>query len=152
MAAVTSAVIGGVSLIGNIAGSQMQADAAMQAGRFNAQMAEENARLAKEKAIEDERRFRTIVRQQYGSNVASISKSGIRLEGSAMEVLRENSRVAEEDAMNIRRGGDIERARFLTEARFQRVSGAMGAASANIQGAANTLGALPGVVDRFSDL
>lgn len=152
MAAVTSAIVGGVALAGSIAGSQMQADAARQAGEFNAQTAEENARLAKEKAVEDERRFRNMVRKQYGSNVASIAKSGIRLEGSALQVLRENARVAEEDAINIRRGGDIERARFLTEARFQRVTGSMGAAAANIQGAADTLGALPGVADRFSAL
>ncbi len=139
MAAITTAVVAGAGVLMSFYGSQQQAKAAKRAGKLNAQDAEENARLAQEKAFEDERQFRLSFRRDTGSNISAIGASGIKQEGSPLEVLRDNSAMAEQDAINIRRGGEIQRASYLRQARAFRQGGSAAASAAQIGGAANLL-------------
>lgn len=107
MAAASSIAIGAMAAGGlmSASGSAKQGAAAQEAGIYNQVMAEENAKRAIERAKEDERQFRISVRHQQASNRAAVAKSGVKLEGSPMEVLRANARKAEEDAIAIRMSG-----------------------------------------------
>lgn len=116
MAAITSAVVAGAGALMSMEGARAEASAASFAGRMNADEAARQAKLAEEKAIEDEKQFRLSFRRDVASNEASISVSGIKLEGSPMEVLRDNAAMAEEDAQRIRRGGDRQRDSFRRQA------------------------------------
>jgi hypothetical protein len=139
MAAMTTAVIAGAGTLMSFYGSQQQAKAAKAAGKLNAQDAEENARLAVERAAEDERQFRLSFRRDQASNVAAIASSGVKLEGSPLEVLQDNAASAERDALNIRRGGEIQRDSYLRQARQYRKGSAASANAAQISGAAELL-------------
>ncbi len=139
MAAVTMAVVAGAGMMMSFYGSQQQAKAAKRAGKLNAADAEENARLSMERAKEDERQFRLSFRRDQSSNVTAIGASGIKMEGSPLEVLQDNAMNAEKDAINIRRGGEMQRESYLRQARSFRQGGAAAANAAQIGGAANFL-------------
>lgn len=139
MAAITTAVVAGAGALMSFHGQQQQAKAAKRASKLNAQDAEENARLAQERAQEDERQFRLSFRRDQASNVAAVSASGVKLEGSPLEVLRDNAISAEQDAINIRRGGEITRESYQRQARAFRQGARDTSRAANIQGAASLL-------------
>lgn len=134
--AAAAAVVGGGMLS---AYGQMQMGAAgKQAAEYNARIAEQNAVLARQQAAEDERKFRSAMRTHIGDQRAAIGASGIQLEGSPMEVLQDTAARAEEDALNIRRQGDLKAYGFQSEAALQRYQGEAGMTGAMF-GAAGTL-------------
>lgn len=139
MAAVTTAVVAGVGVGLSFYGSMEQAKAAKKAGKLNAQDAEWNAEMARQRAIEDERQFRLSFKRDQGRNVAAVGASGVRMEGSPLEVLQDNAAMAESDALKIRRGGEIEREGYLRQAKNFRSGGNAAARGAQIAGAANLL-------------
>lgn len=121
---------------------------AENAANFNAHQAEINARRAKEKSLEDEKRFRISVRKEAGANRTAVASSGIKLEGSPLAVLRENSRNAEQDAIAIRMGGDLARDTFLADARFSRAQGRSARRAARLGSAATLLTTGGDIADR----
>ena len=140
MAFASAAIIAGAAMSAAAAGAE--GNAALAAGAINAQNAEASGRLAKQRAADDEKQFRLAFRRDQGSNLTAIATSGIRLEGSALDVLRENSRVMEEDATNIRLGGLQQQQGFSRGARLSRFEGKSAARAAGIRGlgaAANLL-------------
>jgi hypothetical protein len=139
MAAVTTAVVAGAGVLMSAYGMQQQAKAAKKAGKLNAEDAIENARLAEERAQEDERQFRLSFRRDTARNVVAIGASGIKQEGSPLEVLADNATSAERDAQNIRRGGEIQRDSYLRQAKGFRQGANSAAAAAQVQGAASIL-------------
>jgi len=139
MAAVTTAVVAGAGALMSFHGAQQQAKAAKQAGKLNAADAEENARIAVERAAEDERQFRLSFRRDQASNMAQIGASGVRREGSPLEVLQDNAASAEKDVINIKRGGEIQRDSYMRQARAYRSGAKAAANAAQISGAANLL-------------
>lgn len=152
MAAVTSVVVAGVGLAMTAYGQAAQGNAAQISANYNSMINERNARLSREKAAEDEKQFRVSVRKQQGSNVARLGASGVNLEGSPLEVLRENARNAEHDAMAIRFAGEQEREKYLTEARFNRTSGQSAARAANLGATAQVLYGAGDVLSRYEKL
>lgn len=139
MAAVTTAVVAGAGVLMAYYGQQQQANAAKKAGKLNAEDSAENARLAQERAFEDERQFRLTYRRDQARNVVAIAQSGIKQEGSPLEVLQDNNVMAEKDAQNIRRGGEQQRDAYLRQARMYRAGAAATAQAAQTQGAATLL-------------
>lgn len=123
MGAVTSVVVAAVGAAASIHGQQQQAKQAKAAANYNAMVAEKNAKLSVAKAADEERRFRILRRKEAGSNKAALSASGVKLEGSPLEVLRSNARNAEADAINIRKYGAQTASALREEAAFQRRSG-----------------------------
>jgi hypothetical protein len=113
--------------------------AAERAAKFNAAQAEKNARQAQERAIEDERAFRLSFRREQASNVTSIAASGVKLEGSPLEVLQDNAAMAEQDALKIRKYGALQAEAFRSEAQGYRMGGSAARRAGNIGGAANLL-------------
>lgn len=139
MAATTALVIGGLGIGMSMLSAGMQGNASIIAGNYEQMVNERNAEIAKEKAADDAKRFRLAMRQDQASNIAAVGASGIRLEGSPLEVLRSNAKKAREDAIAIRLGQlDVEQA-YRREARFARYSGRSGASAAGISGAAAVL-------------
>lgn len=139
MAAVTTAVVAGAGILMAYYGQQEQAKAARKAGKLNAEDATENARLAQERALEDERQFRLSYKRDQAHNLVSVGASGVKQEGSPLEVLQDNNVMAEKDAQNIRRGGDQQRDSYLRQARMYRQGAAATARAAQIQGASTLL-------------
>lgn len=145
MAAVTSAVVVGAGALMTAYSMQEQKKAAKKAAKLNAADAEENAILSEQQAIEDERAFRLSFRRDQARNVAQIGASGIKQDGSPLEVLQDNASMAERDAENIRAGGIQQRNSYLRQAQMYRDGGAaagraadIGTAAALLQGAGNT--------------
>lgn len=139
MAAITTAVVAGAGLLMSYYGSQQAAKASKKAGKLNAEDAAENARLAREKAVEDERQFRLTFKREQGSNVAAIGASGVKQEGSPLEVLQDNVSSMEQDVINIRKGGQQQAASYLRQGRMARQSGNAQASAYQTQGAASLL-------------
>jgi hypothetical protein len=144
MAAVTAAVVAGSGALLSYYGAREQAKAARRAGELNAADAMENARLARLAAIEDEKQFRLSFRRDQGMNVASIGSSGIKMEGSALEVLHDNAAMAEGDALKIRRGGMIAARSYERQAQIFRETGRAQGRAAEISGAAGLLSGAAG--------
>lgn len=145
MAAITMAAVAAVGVGLTVYGQQEQKRAAKKAAKLNAQDAEENARLAQERALEDARQFRLNFRRDQARNVAAIGASGIKQEGSPLEVLQDNAAAAERDYQNIKRGGEQQRDSYLRQARMYRESGAAAARAADIQSAATVLNGVSSV-------
>lgn len=146
MAAIAAAVTAGAGALMSMEGARAEASAESFAARMNADEASRNAKLAEERAIEDEKQFRLSFRRDQAADVAAVSASGVKLEGSPLEVLRENAAAAEQDAQRIRRSGDRQRDSFRRQAsgfRFGAQSieraGRSAQAGAVLGGAANIL-------------
>lgn len=147
MAAITTAVIAGAGVAMSYYGMQEQAKAAQRAGDMNAADAEENARLARARAIADEKAFRVSFARDQGRNVAAIGASGVKQEGSPIEVLQDNAASAERDAINIRNLGAQSSASYLRQADIYRSGGDAAARTGAIMGAATLL---KGAADTYS--
>ena len=128
------------------AGKQRQKALERQAAE-QARLNEISAKEAIADSIEDEKVFRMARRQDQGANIAALGASGISMGGSALDVLRENTRLAEVDAGKILAKGERSAAEFrragasgIAEARAQgreaRRAGEFGAAATLLGGAA----------------
>jgi hypothetical protein len=133
------AVIAGAGMLMQAYGSHAQGKAAKKAADLNAADSIENARLAEERAKEDERQFRLSFKRDQGRNVAAIGASGVKQEGSPLEVLQDNIAGAERDAQNIRRGGEIQRDSYLRQARSFKAGGRAASQAAGIGTASSFL-------------
>lgn len=148
MAAITAAAVVGAGTLLSIYGQQEKKKAALLAGDLNAAEAEKNAQLTEAQAAEDERQFRLSFRRDEARNVAAIGASGIKMEGSPLEVLQDNAANAERDAQNIKAAGvqkaDAYRRQgkmFKLEAQSSAKAADIGSAVALLQGAGNTYSA-----------
>lgn len=146
----TVAAVAGVA--GNFIGYQRQANAENVAANYNALVNEQNARLVEEKARDDEKRFRIMVRKQEGSNRAALGASGVQNAGSPLELLRSNARQAESDAIQIQLGGMIQRDQYLSEASFSRSAGRSASRAGNMGSAAQLLSGGSDVLSKYNDL
>lgn len=145
------AVLAGVALAGtamSAIGQLKQAGAQSAAGEYNAKIAEQQAGLARQQSVEEERKFRIQSQKQLGSMRAGYGASGVTLEGSPLDVLAESAKTAEFDALTIRQGGKVKEQQYMAEARLQRKAG-QSAFSGALIGAAGSLlaqGAKSGVM------
>jgi len=146
MAAITTAVIAGAGALMSFHGQQQAAKAGKNAAKLNAKESELQAEQARQQAKEDEQAFRLSFRRDQGRNRVAIGASGVKMEGSPLEVLQDNAAMAEQDAINIRRGGERQRSTFLRQASAFRQSGRATARAGRTQGAASLLS---GAADTF---
>lgn len=140
MAAITTAVIAGAGLLLTLEAQRQAKEADQHAANLNARESERNAELTRQQAEEDARQFRLSFRRDQARNVAQIGASGIKLEGSPLEVLQDNNIAAERDFQNIKAGGEQRRESYLRQARIYRETGSANAAAAETQSAATLLG------------
>jgi hypothetical protein len=96
---------------------------AQQAGEYNAQVAEQNAALARQQAFEEARRTRIQGRKVIGDMAANYGHSGIGIQGSALDVLMESTANVELDALTKEHSGFTKASMFEGEAEMDRSMG-----------------------------
>lgn len=127
--------------------SIMQGNAAAEAGRMQAEQAEEAAFLARTAATGDARNARVIGERHLGGMRAAYSASGVDInQGSVLDVLADSSANIERDAQNILLRGEISANAYKDQAALDRrragaatTAGYMGAASSILSGGAKVL-------------
>ena len=80
----------------------------IQQGRAEKKAADFNALVSEERGKQQERLIRRNTKRQLGKIRASVAKSGVRMEGSPLEVLAESAANAEVDALNARYNARIQ--------------------------------------------
>ncbi len=141
-----------------IGGELAAGEAAEEAAQRKAAIGEQNALLAEERAVHDEANLRYQFRKLVGQNRASVGASGVTMEGSPMEVLRESVANMEHDAINIRRRGMQEARSYRMGAESDLKAGAdaktvsyFGAASSLLSGATSIAMTQKGSSQRTKD-
>ena len=109
----------------NFQASRVQAAAARQEGRDIQAANEFNAEIARQQALEEERKAvrqsqiqRQATRNIAAGNKATIAKSGVTVEGSPLLALQKNAENAALDNFLILREGRINRQRALSQAKL----------------------------------
>lgn len=91
------------------------------AGKANAQAAREQAAREAERTRIELERHRQDVRKLKGTQTVQFAAAGVRLSGSALDVMADSAARAELDADLIAAGGELRESRALSEAReFER--------------------------------
>lgn len=125
-----------------VAGKLEAASAAREAGRFNAKVAENNAKAEQDKAQFEAQQIRKRNLVMLGKQKAAFAKSGVNLSGSALDVMFDSESQGELDVLAAVYGGNL-------GANYQRSRGVLAglegrnAATAAMYGAAST--ALTGI-------
>lgn len=134
---ITAGVLGGAGLLTSLFGSAQESKAIKAAGEINAANLEYNAEQAKIQAAEEERVFRQTFKREEAGNIAQLGAAGVKLQGSALAAIKDNARMAEEDAIKIRKGGEIKSREFKRQARLERMGARNAASAAEIGGVAS---------------
>lgn len=104
---------------GAIMSGQQQA----AASEYNAEVAEQNAVAAKQKAAYEEEAHRQNLKKIMSSQRALYGASGVDIEGSPLLVMEDTAAQGELDALAIRYGGDVAAAQQRSAANLYRMQG-----------------------------
>lgn len=126
--------IAAVSAIGSMQAGKASKDASEQ----NAQFAEQNAAIARDKANFDATQQQREGAQLMGRARAQIGKSGVAYEGTPIDLMADNAAQIELDNLAIRYGGELAARGFLNQADISRREG-RAAQQASYFGAATSL-------------
>lgn len=152
--ATTAAVIGlGLSAAGtaaSVVGNVKAGNAAKNQGEFNAGIDEQNARNAISDATSNEQQQRLDDRRVIASNTAAIGASGIDVNsGSPLDVLAEQHRQGELNALNVRRQGALQAQADLNDAQAQRMAGANAQTASRYNAASSLLTGGVGIIKQL---
>lgn len=125
-----------VAAVGAIAAGNAQKNAM----EYQAEVDEQNAKLAVRHAGRNEERQRMAARQFQGRQLAAIGESGTTLSGSAADIFRESLFSAEMDALNIRYEGELGRTSAVNSATAARYSGKTAQRSGYLSAAGSLVG------------
>lgn len=124
-------------------GAYLSGQAEERAQRMNAEIARDNADQAILKAQDDARRLRLNGAKVLGDMRAAYGASGVTMEGSPLEVMKQSAANVELDALNALYMGEEKARAFRNEARmseyrgdFASTAGKFGAASSLLSSAA----------------
>lgn len=137
------AIAGGTQILGGIAGAQselMQGQVEAKAATFNAFL-EERAGMQRSAAI------RRQARKYKGSQRTAIAKSGVTLQGSALDAIAATAAQAEVDAVNTRREALVNAEMLRRQAKFAKQGAKMRAGATLLSSfgqAAGTFGPMMG--------
>lgn len=127
------ALIAALGTVTSMQGQQNQAQAEHDAAVYN-------ARLATMQAEEEARRIRTTGRITQSINLTRIGKSGVRVSGSPLDVLVNNSYQVARQASNAIRAGEAADRLLRMEAKNATKAGQYAMGSSLLQGAGSFLG------------
>jgi hypothetical protein len=119
-------------------GNLQSLNAQAEAYKYNANMAHQNAVLAKQQSVEDARRLEIQGQKALGSIRAATGASGVQMEGSPLDVLEQSARNVELDRLTVLHAGQVKAISYENQAQLN----TMGADSANSQQALSFLGPL----------
>lgn len=143
-----AALLGSAAGIGGTAidaiGAAYEGEATKAAAVYNAKLSKAQAAAQAEKVRSDASRIR-------GENIVRVAKSGVRMEGSALQVMTRNAYQTEKQAQTILRAGKaaaslyrMEGEAALTASRFRVASAVMRGLGSMASPASGGLGALGG--------
>ena len=131
-------IVAGVGGLVSAFGSNQAGQAAQDEANFNASIKKQQARITLDQAAEDERRLRVQAGKVIGGIKTSIGASGVKNEGSALDVLQESMANAELDALTTRHQGQLKAWALQVGAQGDEMAGR----NARTASAFNTAGAL----------
>ena len=143
IAIIATVVSTAVSAIGAIRSGQQAA----AAGEFNAQLAERNAAIARERAFSSAARLRRQQRRDIGGATAGFLASGIQLTGGPLDFLADLAAEQELEARLVEAGGLIEASGLTAQASISRFEGEAARTAGFLSGAGTILG---GAAEAFS--
>jgi len=121
------------------AGTIYQGQQAKKAANYNAAVREQDAIAAKKKAAFDADIHRDRVRQILSKQKAIIGASGLDMSGSPLLATLDTVQKGELDAMTILHGGDVQAARFRSDAVLSRMQGKSAQTSSYFQAGSTLL-------------
>ena len=153
IAAVASVAAGAIGAVGAI----QSANAAKAASEYNAQVQENNAKIAERNRLmaldqteseagakmRENRRTLATIRAQYG-------KSGLDMSGSALDVLEDSAVEGALDVANIRYQGNVRAMGYTDEAAAQRAGAELSKMNAKAQSTAGYIGAASSLLGGIS--
>lgn len=101
-------------------GAVQQGIAASNASKYNAKIAEQNAKVIREQTSEQMRMRRVQARKETGAAVAAYGASGVSLQGSPLDAIEESIFNAEMDVFNIQYQGRLDEISQLNQAKLYR--------------------------------
>ncbi len=108
---IAATIIGAVGSVVQGIQARQQARFQERVARQNAEIAiaigERNAKAAIIQAAAEEERFRLIRRRQISAARAAFGSAGVQVEGTPLEVLADQARMAEQDALLVRHQGTV---------------------------------------------
>lgn len=110
-------------------GAIAQGQSAAAAGRYNAQMADQNAIAAQEQATAAAAIQQEHAKKQIGATIAGYGASGVTMDGSPLDVLAESASSAERDKQNILYKGQLQAAGYTDQAQLDSAAASNAAAS-----------------------
>lgn len=149
---------GAFGAVTSIAGGMMQANSARSAGdaqaaayNYNAQIAENNAVIAKQTALADAKQQHRVNAARHGKMVTQIIKQGVELNtGTPLLILDEDAAQGKLEERKIIHKGDLQAYNYQNEATLQRFYADQAQAAAENQASgAMTSGILGGMKGLF---
>jgi hypothetical protein len=125
--------------VGGLLGSFQQGYGQAQTYNYNAQVAAQNAEIARRQAAYDEKLARERSLRVLGQGRAGVAKSGITLSGSALDVMANAAADAELQALSIRCGGGIQSANSMARSGLDRMTAQQRLTSAYVGAGTNLL-------------
>lgn len=132
-----------ITAVSAISGAQAQSNAM----KYNAEMAERNAQIARQNAAVEEAKQRRLTVLRQGAARANVGMAGVDLEGSPLDILEQNAAQEELDALTIRYKGELAASGFQADAALNRANasnamtqGYLKAGSAILMGAGQAAG------------
>lgn len=116
---VFTGVIKAVGTVARARGEIIAGKAEAQALKYNAAISRQEAKIVEDKQILETKRLMKRKRDILSTQRALFSKSGVLLEGSPLEVIRDTEAEIEMDDLINRYNRDIEKSRFLSEAKIR---------------------------------
>ena len=116
-------IIGIASLLVSAGATLYSAQEKQKTAAYTAKLAEEAGEESKAMAALEVERHRDKIKRLKSSQKASYAKSGVKLEGSPLEVLADTQAQADLDEMIIRHGGQAESSAYGAQAMLSRMKG-----------------------------
>lgn len=116
MAFLTPTVLGIASLVVGVGGAIYQGVTASQTAKYNAQVADQQATYAKQKAALEAEQHEAKMRRLLGEQKVGFAKAGVSPLGSPQDIFSDTLELGMVDAALIRAGGDAEASAYSAKA------------------------------------
>lgn len=142
----------GISMIGQNAIYEQQAQINRYKGELQAKFLETDALMVEAQTADQIRATRRDIKRSLGESKANIGASGLLAEGSFMDVLDDNRLEAQKDLLALEYGGKIRAARLRANAEVARTVGYWEGAQAEAAGTAALVSGTANIIETAYNL
>lgn len=121
-------------------GQLQQAQTAKAVGRYNQQLGERNAAIARDQTASEIVRQQRTARRVQGAARAAYGASGVTMEGSPLDVLEDNATQAELDTLTLKYRGELRARGYEQAGSMARFEGDQAARAGRLRAASTLLG------------